>query len=456
MDELRDLTIDEAKEMTCSLAIPELIKALCGTRINGEALPTQRVEVGRGILDQLPQTVAGLLPADGNWAVVMDEHTKAAAGDAVLGLLPHAFAVVLEPLPGWDHVTPHEEMLDLVGEKIATASAVVAVGSGTINDLCKTAVFRQGKEYAVVATAPSMNGYTSALSAIVFNGLKTTAPCPPPIAVMADVDVLITAPPDMARSGYADMMAKPVSSADWKLGSLVVGGDYNELPSMMVSRALDACIACAEDIAANDPAAIETLMRCLILSGFSMAAAGSSAPASGGEHLISHYWDMSSYLDDVPPPALHGYQVALGTLLSARLYELLWQQSPADFEARTLDLDALAGVHGKVWPAIASEARAQNLTLPAAAARVAAIQQKWGEIRRELRPMLRPAAAIRDDLARGGVPTTPTTHGMSRACVRLAFRHAAEIRNRYSVLHFARELGVLDRVADDVLGILDI
>ncbi len=456
MTPLRELSLEQARDLTRTCSVPELIDALSATSVEGNPLPTYEVCIGRGILADSAEVFSRWLPADGNWAVVMDEHTKAAAGDAVVAQLPNATPVVLDPLPGWEHVTPHDTMVDRLADLVEGCSALVAVGSGTINDLCKTVAFRQDKLYAAVATAPSMNGYTSALSAIVFDGLKSTTPCPPPIAVLADVDVLVTAPVTMARSGYADMMAKPVSSADWKLASLVVGGEYNDLPALIVGRALDACIDCAEAIGNNEPAAIETLMQCLILSGFSMTLAGSSAPASGGEHLMSHYWDMSAYANDVPPPALHGLQVALGVLMSARLYELLWQQDPDSFVPTTMAMDEMADVHGILWNAIRSEAEAQHLTEEQVVARIAKVRDLWPTIKAELAPLLQSPEEIKIALKRAGVPLTPAAHGIKPEMVRLPLLHAADIRNRYSILHFARELGLLSKLADEILSVFEI
>ena len=68
------------------------------------------------------------------------------------------------------------------GARARSADALVAVGSGTINDLCKYAAAKDGKPYVVFATAPSMNGYTSMNAAITVDGHKKTLPAATPRA----------------------------------------------------------------------------------------------------------------------------------------------------------------------------------------------------------------------------------------------------------------------------------
>ena len=59
----------------------------------------------------------------------------------------------------------------------------------------------------------------------------------------------------------------------------------------------------------------------LLLSGLAMAAAGTSRPCSGAEHLISHALDAQLGSD----AAMHGEQVALGCLVAAAAHE--WAQA---------------------------------------------------------------------------------------------------------------------------------
>ena len=65
----------------------------------------------------------------------------------------------------------------------------------------------------------------------------------------------------------------------------------------------------------------------LIIGGIAMNFAKISRPASGMEHYISHVWDMRG-LSMGTPVETHGVQCAIGTLYTAKLYEMLKSVTP--------------------------------------------------------------------------------------------------------------------------------
>ena len=54
---------------------------------------------------------------------------------------------------------------------------LLAVGSGTLNDVTKYVSARTGIPYVIAATAPSMDGYASTVAPTILDGFKP--PCPP-------------------------------------------------------------------------------------------------------------------------------------------------------------------------------------------------------------------------------------------------------------------------------------
>ena len=88
-----------------------------------------------------------------NFAVVADEATYAALGARVeraLRALGPVTPIVL------DHPHADLETVEDLRNKLRPYEAVVAVGSGTINDLCKYATHLDGRGYCVFATAASI------------------------------------------------------------------------------------------------------------------------------------------------------------------------------------------------------------------------------------------------------------------------------------------------------------
>ena len=195
----------------------------------------------------------------------------------------------------------------------------IAVGSGTVNDLTKALAHRRGRPYVVVATAASMNGYTSAIVALLENGLKTTRETTPPVAVFADPLVLVGAPRELTLAGLGDLVSKPYCGCDWKIASLVKGEYHCPMPDRLLSAPFERALDVFPKLADGDPAAVTLLFQLLLVSGLSMAVTGTSSPASGGEHLLSHYWDMTRLRDGLPTN-LHGAQVGVGSMVIDELY----------------------------------------------------------------------------------------------------------------------------------------
>ena len=110
------------------------------------------------------------------------------------------------------------------------------MGAGTINDIVKFATFQQGLPAACVGTAPSMNGYTSKIAAILSDGVKTTNPCHAPLVVIADLEVMARGPARMIASGLGDLISKPVSNSDWQLSAHLNGTPHSAEAMAVIER----------------------------------------------------------------------------------------------------------------------------------------------------------------------------------------------------------------------------
>jgi glycerol-1-phosphate dehydrogenase [NAD(P)+] len=121
-------------------------------------------------------------------AVVSDQTTHAVLGERVERALKGAYNVQSVVLPAAPH--PDEEAVETVRRLTASADALIAVGSGSINDIAKYASAQDRKPYAVFATAPSMNGYTSLSAAITVHGHKLSLSAQAPTGAFFDLEVL--------------------------------------------------------------------------------------------------------------------------------------------------------------------------------------------------------------------------------------------------------------------------
>lgn len=159
--------------------------------------PIRFVHIGSGALKQLPEVC---LPYR-HILLVADTNTYAVCGADVSHLLEDKLDATLI-LESDSVVVPNEACLARVEQELGeTADLIVGIGSGVINDICKDVSYRHGLPYAIVATAPSMDGYASVGAALILGGMKITRNARPPMAIVADTAVLCTAPLPMVASG---------------------------------------------------------------------------------------------------------------------------------------------------------------------------------------------------------------------------------------------------------------
>lgn len=410
-------------------------------------------DAGRAVVDVLRTLERGP-----RILVVSDTTTHTAAAAAVGTTLRTAGLDVVEYVleESVHHsVTADDETSAILNDAFRDSqpSALVGVGSGTINDLCKCVASENNTTYVCCPTAASMNGYTSTVASLKCGGLKTTQPVRAPDAVVVDLSVLSRSPRAMTAAGVADLMSKFVSNADWLLGRLIEDGYYCDVPARLASQAAEAVLNDLDAIANGERTGLETLCAALILSGMSMAIAGSSSPASGGEHLISHYWDMTLPSDQ--DSRLHGAQVGIGSIISATLYEMAQAVDPSKINPAAvadgvepferLERD-IRDQFGPAADAVIEQARRKHLTPAAARARAQLIKDRWVDIQKEVFSAFKARDALVSILTRVRAPITIDELGYDRRSVEAALMWARHIRARYTVFDFAAEMGRFDDV----------
>jgi glycerol-1-phosphate dehydrogenase [NAD(P)+] len=427
-------------------------------------VPTRDVLLHPGALDQLPNIAEHLLPP-GKTLCIADANTWTAAGKNAVAMLRDRGRTVEVFMVDREGRPVHADSRAVAALTAALADSgaagLLAVGSGTINDIAKSAATVAGCPQITVATAASMNGYPSAISALTVDGVKTTQPCRPPVAIIADPLVLATAPAAMTGAGFGDLLSKNASTADWLMGHHLFDEYYCAFAAGVAEDAVERSIAAAAAIRVNSAQGLTVLAEALVRSGISMVLAGSSAPASGGEHLISHLWDMSSHWTG-RTPALHGQQTGVTTLISLKLYEKLLALD--DTEIRRLCLadaavappgrseENLATLFGDLADAVLPFARQKYLDAHALKERRRLILSRWPSVRRAVAGVVIPAATSRSHLAAAGAVTRAADLGLSSREVAFGYRYARWIRNRYTVLDLVAELGQLEAWEADILN----
>jgi glycerol-1-phosphate dehydrogenase [NAD(P)+] len=393
----------------------------------GELLAAEsRAVVIEDSLDGMERELIAALGAGPRVAVVSDKNTHAVLGARVERALSPTQSIILDD--------PHAN--DVTVEKLLAALSpvdlVIAVGTGTLNDLTKMVAHRRGVPQAVFATAPSMNGYTSLSASITQNGMKTSFRTRTPVGVYFDLKVLAAAPPRLIRAGLGDSACRSTAQADWLLSHLVLDRPYREAPFALLAE--DECNLLSQTPAllAGDLPTMRHLVRTLVLSGFGMTICNGSYPASQGEHLLSHYVEMMR----AARGALHGEQVAVATAAMAVIQQRILEVDHPTLHAPRVARDDVIAHFGPIigegcWQEI------QQKLIDVSAR----IEERWDAIRERISAISVPHAQLRQSLVDAGAPVEPAQLGWSHELFGNAIAHAREIRNRYTFLDVLADMG---------------
>jgi len=230
-------------------------------------------------------------------------------------------------LNGSERVLATMERVEEVLKSLKKGRDLVSVGSGSLTDITRYASFLTGRNFSCFPTAPSVDAYTSSVSAVIENGIKRTLKAIPPKRVVIDMDVLTKAPTDLIRAGLGDMGAKVIARLDWVLSNFLNDEYICNFVWELMKDLLKKMLQRTGNILKRDRKSFRYLVDTLLLSGITMVIVGSSRPASGAEHIISHFLEMY-YEMNGKIPMLHGLQVAMGTFVSLKAYEVILENIP--------------------------------------------------------------------------------------------------------------------------------
>ena len=278
--------------------------------MHSRAIATPRLlEIGEGSLGAVPQ--------------LLERHrfdlTRVCVGSGCGPTMPLGAAVADDlRAAGVDVIlrTDLDGHLDQAGELAGAIvksdiSLMVGVGGGRVIDTAKLAASRTGIEFVSVPTAISHDGISSPVASLVHpeSGRRSYA-ATMPAGIIVDIGTANSAPGRMIRAGVGDLASNLTAVLDWRLADRGGHDRYDAFSAMIAESAARPALE-LEDVDA--PESREWIAKGLLLSGLAMAAAGTSRPCSGAEHLISHSLDAML----AERAALHGEQVALGCLVSA-------------------------------------------------------------------------------------------------------------------------------------------
>lgn len=192
----------------------------------------------------------------------------------------------------------------------ARTRAIIGFGGGKALDVAKYVAFLTRLPYLAVPTSLSNDGFCSPQSSLTLEGRRKSLPSAMPFGVVIDTEVCLAAPDILWHAGVGDLVAKLTAVADWKLAFHAAGTLVDDFAALLSDASVFQFIARPT----HDLEGVRLLGTALMLNGIAMAVCGSSRPASGSEHLISHALDSLS-----ERPRMHGLQVGVATYLISLL-----------------------------------------------------------------------------------------------------------------------------------------
>ena len=297
--------------------INEILKGVTCSCGKTHTCPIEKIYVQSGAISYLTE----LCQDYSNILIVADENTYCAAGEQTeKALFGKNITKVI--FTGKTVLIPDEKAIEAVEKQIQGQELIIGIGSGVIQDLCKYVSHFNNVPYMVVATAPSMDGYASSGAAMILKGMKETVPAGLPKAIVADTDVLKNAPMDMIKAGYGDIIGKYSALNDWKI-STIINGEYfcdyiyNTTYEMIVKT-----LNTAKGLLSREEESVKSVTEALMVVGIMMSFATNSRPASGSEHHLSHFFEITGIVHDKPYFA-HGIDVFYSTYITAKIRENL-------------------------------------------------------------------------------------------------------------------------------------
>lgn len=438
------------------LILPDII-CDCGMK---HMKPDMDIYIGNGILGN---TVKYLKKRDygKNVIVITDDIIYPVVGQKVEEMLIDAgYQVKLCKLEREEELLPDQTA---IGEVLLTVDLdtdfMIAVGSGTINDITRYVAVNTELPFVSIGTAPSMDGYTSVIAPLIHGKLKVNKPAVSPQVLICDLEIMKEAPYQMLIAGFGDVVGKYIAIADWKLGKIINKEEYCPVTIDIVSQAVEKCINSVDGIINRTDAGVRSIIEALILAGITILIIGQTRAVASNEHNMGHYWEMMKLLRN-EKPASHGIAVGVATGYAIDFYNRFLQLNldnidPGKVKANRLTKsewqEELLDKYGdKVGNLILQNNPDEYLNWPEQLRRINTIKNSFKEIKKQL-DFMPSSVEIRSIYEKLDFPLQSEEIGIDQQLLHNALLYAKDYRDRYTVFKSANELGLLEDLVASVI-----
>jgi glycerol-1-phosphate dehydrogenase [NAD(P)+] len=271
----------------------------------------RNVVVGHEVIDRTVEVVSEV--AAGRPIVVSSPRPYEAVGERVVDQFEDAGsdpATVVVEEASFEAVQRTTE-----AARAADADFLVGLGGGKPIDIAKMAADELSRPFVSVPTAASHDGIVSGRGSVPEGDTRHSVSALPPLAVVADTTVVADSPWRLTTAGCADIISNYTAVKDWQLAKRLKNVEYSEYAGALSQMTAEMLVDNADSIKRGLEDSAWIVIKALVSSGVAMSIAGSSRPASGAEHLISHQLDRMA-----PDAALHGHQVGVASVVTEYLH----------------------------------------------------------------------------------------------------------------------------------------
>lgn len=397
---------------------------------------TKVVEIGHGVTAR-----AGKILSDASFPkkllLVADDNTLAASAGLLESLDGAGFE--MKKIIYSNMIYARIEQVDELRALSADVDGIISVGTGSINDICRVIAFDMKKRFCIFATAPSMDGFASDTAPIVANNFKTSWQAEQPEIILADTAILAKSPGELKAAGFGDMVAKYIGILDWRIANLLIGEYYCPAVAELTMKGVERVVSLADLVSAEDEAAAGGIMEGLVLSGLGMKLATSSRPASGAEHVVSHYWECYKLARGIFPE-FHGKKVGVASVLINRIYHNIADRvTGVDPVPDPTDWDEVRAAFMPEQLDELMKANTPTITDKVSPARLKVI---WPDIRRLIKETLPSDEALSDMMRRAGAVTQPEDINITPELLEMGLKYHSYMRRRVLLTRLLPMLGL--------------
>ena len=456
---LNSLTVEDIKTKPTNDIMNCSFNCICGKT---HTIPIKKLVIGNNIIKNIKLDLEKL-NLTGIAGIIFDKKIEPKIAQNVIEDLKKSGMKIIEyPFgDGKTLIKPEISNSEKISKDLSNkVDFLISIGSGVISDITKYTATLLDIPSVLIATATSMNGYTSIMAAMTDKGIKKTLPIKKLTAIYADINILKEAPTDMVLSGLGDILSKASCIADWKLSNMIKNTYFCPMTFYMTDITEKKYMAIPEEIGEKSENGIKILAEGIMRSGLSMTIIGTSTPSSGSEHVISHYWDLLALMNG-RKKLLHGTQVGVATPIAIRLFDFLSEYPVKNkinlnhLKNSYMDVKSIQEFLQKKYGEYASglweQLEKKYMKWDEKKKEIEYILDNWYDIWNNCYEFIRPVSKIEEVLDKSGAPKKYSDIGISLDDAMDAIINGWVLRPRYTILDTLHDLGLSKEAAERIL-----